>query len=78
MVLFAKLSGWIVGPVIIGLVVGKWLDRKYGTEPWLFLTTVGLAFVLSMFGIVKDTMKELKRIEKEAEEKKSKDGDKSK
>jgi F0F1-type ATP synthase assembly protein I len=65
LVLFTRLSGWIAVPVILGVVVGKWLDRKYGTEPWLFLVTVGAAFFLSMFGIVKDALKEMKKIEKE-------------
>jgi F0F1-type ATP synthase assembly protein I len=65
MVLFARLSGWIIGPVLIALFVGKWLDKKYNTAPWLFLLSVGLAFVLSMIGIVKDSMKEMKRIEEE-------------
>lgn len=73
LVLFARLSGWIAGPVILGVVIGKWLDQKYGTEPWLFLGTVGFAFFLSMFGIVRDTIKEFKRIEKEAKEKKKKE-----
>ncbi|TAK95141.1 AtpZ/AtpI family protein [Patescibacteria group bacterium] len=63
MLLFARLSGWIGGPVILGVFLGKWLDRKYGTEPWLFLATVGVAFLVSMFGIVRDAMKEMKKIE---------------
>jgi F0F1-type ATP synthase assembly protein I len=66
MVLFTRLSGWIGVPVIIGVFVGKWLDRKYNSEPWLFLATVGVAFVFSMIGIVRETMQEIKRIEKEA------------
>ena len=66
MLLFFRLSGWIAGPVIIAVFVGKWLDQKYGTEPWLFLISVGVAFILSMFGIVRDTLKAMKEIEKEA------------
>lgn len=70
LVLFARLSGWIAVPVIIAVYVGKALDKKYGTEPWLFLTTVGVAFFLSSFGIIRDSMKEIKRIEREEKEKK--------
>lgn len=70
LLLFSKLSGWIIGPVILGIILGKWLDRKFHTEPWLFLTTVGLAFFISMFGIVRDAMREMKRIEKEEQNKK--------
>ena len=66
LVLFARLSGWIAVPVIIAVYVGKALDKKYGTEPWLFLATVGAAFFLSMFGIIRDSMREIKKIEEEA------------
>lgn len=71
LLLFSKLSGWIIGPIILGIILGKWLDRKFHTEPWLFLITVGLAFAISMFGIVRDATREMKRIEKE--EQKAKD-----
>ena len=46
--IMAKLSGWFAFPVIIAIFLGKWLDKKFGTEPWLFLTTVGVAFLISM------------------------------
>jgi len=70
LVLFMRLSGWIAGPVIAAVFIGKWLDKKYNSEPWLFLVTVGIAFFFSMFGIIRDSMKEIKRIERE--EKKNK------
>lgn len=70
MLIFARLSGWIGGPVIVAVFAGKWLDKKYGTEPWLFLSCVGLAFAVSMFAIVRDAMREMKKIDKESEDKK--------
>lgn len=70
LVLFFKLSGWIAGPVIVAVFLGKWLDRRYGTEPWLFLVTVGIAFFLSSFGIIHDSIREIKRIEREEKRKK--------
>ena len=69
-ILFARLSGWIGGPVLVAIFLGKWLDQKYGTEPWLFLLSVGIAFGVSTFGIIKDSLAELKRIEKEENDKK--------
>jgi len=68
--LFAKLSGWIIGPILVAIFIGKYLDEKYNTDPWLFLLSVGIAFGLSTFGIIRDAMKELKRIEKEEKDKK--------
>lgn len=69
-ILFSKLSSWIVAPVLIALFVGKWLDRKFSTEPWLFLACVGIAFFISMFGIIRDTLEALKKMDKETQKKK--------
>jgi F0F1-type ATP synthase assembly protein I len=63
---FARLSGWLLAPLIIGVTLGKWLDKKYDTAPWLFLITIGVAFIVSMFGLVKNTLEEFKKIEKAA------------
>ena len=57
----AALSGWIAFPVIIALFLGKWLDKKFNTDPWLFLATIGLAFLISMYGLVINALKEFKR-----------------
>lgn len=63
LVIFFRLSVWIGVPIVVAVFLGKWLDQKYQTEPWLFLATVGAAFVVSMFGLIKETMKEFKKID---------------
>lgn len=68
-IMFIKLAGWIAIPIIIALYLGKWLDRKYNSDPWLFLFCVGLAFIISMIGLVKNTISEFKKIEKDSKEK---------
>jgi F0F1-type ATP synthase assembly protein I len=65
LILFAKFSGWIAAPVIIAAFLGRWLDKKYGAEPLLFLATVGFAFLISMFGLVKTVKEEYRKIEKD-------------
>jgi len=67
-----SISGWIAFPVIFGLFLGKWLDKKFGTEPWLFFTTICFCFLVSMYGLVTEAKKEFKRIEKEYQENKKK------
>lgn len=67
--MFFKLSGWIAIPIIIGAFLGKWLDKKYDSEPLLFLVSTGAAFIVSMFGLIKNTMEEFKKIEKENQKK---------
>lgn len=70
LLLMARLSGWIAFPVIIGIFLGKWLDQRFGTEPWLFLFTVGGCFLISMYGLITSALKEFKRIEREEADKK--------
>jgi F0F1-type ATP synthase assembly protein I len=62
--IFARVSIWIAVPVIIALFVGKVLDKEFGTKPWLFLATMAVAFGLTIFGIYKTTVKEMKKLEK--------------
>jgi len=66
LILFFRLSSWISFPIIIALFIGKWLDEKYNTQPWLFLSTMAIAFAFSVGGMIKETTKEIKKIEKEA------------
>ncbi len=32
------------GAVVIGLLMGAWLDRRFGTEPWLTFVFLGFGF----------------------------------
>jgi len=66
LIMFARMSGWIAVPVIIGAFLGKWLDEKYNSEPWFFLITVGVSFIISMFGLAKVTIEEYKKINKKS------------
>jgi len=60
--MFVRLSSWIVAPVLIGSLIGRWLDKKYQTEPKWFLIVVGLSFIISMFGLIKNSLEEYKKI----------------
>jgi F0F1-type ATP synthase assembly protein I len=63
---FARLSGWLLAPLILGVTLGKWLDKKYDSAPWLFLITIGVAFLVSMYGLITNTIEAFKKIEKSA------------
>lgn len=71
--IFAQITGWIAGPIIIALFLGKYLDDKYQTKPWFFLGLIIFAFFITSFGVVRITTDYIKKIEKEAKEKKEKD-----
>jgi F0F1-type ATP synthase assembly protein I len=68
--LFLRMSVWIIVPVMIAVIIGKWFDNEYNTEPWGLLGIIGLSFIFSIFMIVKIVLDEYKNIEKEEENKK--------
>jgi F0F1-type ATP synthase assembly protein I len=61
--IFIKLSGWIVFPVIIALFVGKWLDSKFNTSPWLLFLSIIIAFVVSMVVLGISASREMKKMD---------------
>ncbi|MDD4271652.1 MAG: AtpZ/AtpI family protein [Patescibacteria group bacterium] len=61
MIMFLKLSVWIAAPIIIALYLGKWLDKKYHSEPWLLLSCISIAFIISIAGLIVNAFKELKK-----------------
>ena len=73
LIVFGRMSGWVTGPIIVGLILGKWLDGRFGTTPFLFITSITLSFFCSIFGIVKEAKRYMKAIDKEAGEKKKQD-----
>lgn len=60
LLLFYRLSGWIAGPIIIAIFVGRWLDKKYQTELWIFIFFICIALIVSIIGIGRDVIKEIK------------------
>ena len=69
MQLFLKLSGWIGGPAILGVIVGRYLDQKFHTAPWLLILSSAIAFIASMSALLYIAKKEMGRIDKEMQNK---------
>ena len=63
--IFSNVSAWIAGPIILALIVGKYLDRRYGTAPWFFIGLTILSFIVSIGAIWKILLKYIKDLEKE-------------
>jgi len=63
--IFTQVSGWIAGPIVLALIVGKYLDGRFDTKPWIFLGLTGLAFFISIFGIMRVVGKYMKKISEE-------------
>ena len=68
--IFSEISTWVIVPIVVALVLGKYLDSRYETEPWIFLSLTGFSFVVSIGGIAKILAKYIKEIEKENQNKK--------
>ena len=64
MIMFGRLSAWIFAPVILAVFIGRWLDQKYDTEPWLFIGCTAAAFIISMIGLIKNVKEEYRKIDK--------------
>ena len=67
--LFFQLSGWLVGPLVLALFLGRWLDQKYSTKPWLFLGFTGIAFIITVVGMGSQAVKFIREIEQEIKQK---------
>jgi len=61
---FFKVSGFIVVPVILGTIIGQLLDKRWGSEPWAFLVSVGIAFIISITVIIREAFAYLRDIQK--------------
>ena len=58
------MSGWVVGPILPALFLGKWLDSRFGMSPYLLVTSISIAFGVSCFGIVREAQKYITQEEK--------------
>ena len=67
--IFGRVSTWVVVPILLALIIGKYLDTRYGTKPWIFLGLTLVAFLISSFGIVRTIAVYIRQIAKEAKEK---------
>lgn len=66
----ARLSSWIAFPVLVGYLLGSYLDNKYNSSPKWFLIVIGTSFIISMFGLVRSALMEYKKIENNTASKK--------
>ncbi len=64
---FSALSlAWELGysialPLVIFALLGRWLDKKFATSPWLFLLGIILAVTISSYLVYRKTMEIIRR-----------------
>ena len=69
LMVFGQVTGWIVGPIVLALVIGKWLDQRWQTSPWFFLGLSAVAFAITAWGIVRLGKKYIKEAEEASQKK---------
>lgn len=50
----------VVLPLVVLAILGRYLDRRYGTEPWIFLGAVVLSIVITTVLVVMKLSKIIK------------------
>jgi F0F1-type ATP synthase assembly protein I len=71
LIIFTKVSASIAIPIILALFVGKYLDKKYNSSPWIFLGLTFIAFIISIFAIWKNVRDYIDDLEKKEKEKRN-------
>jgi F0F1-type ATP synthase assembly protein I len=61
-IVFTKVSAYIAIPVIAASYIGKYLDKKYDTDPFIFLVLVAISFIFTIYLIWKEMKKFQKKI----------------
>jgi len=56
---FASVSAWIAVPIIAALYLGKYLDKIYASQPKFFLILITVAFLITIFGIIRILKKQI-------------------
>ena len=62
---FYQISGWIVGPIILALIIGNYIDDIYKSKPKYLIISVLIAFIISNIGLVLQVKKYLKSLKKD-------------
>ncbi len=73
LIIFGQVSMWVALPLVLAVIIGRALDKHFGTKPWIFLGLIAMAFLASCFMIVKVIKAYIKKLEKEDKEKKDRE-----
>lgn len=67
---FAWTLGYTIAiPLVVFALVGRFLDRRFGTDPWLLIAGMILSIVISSIALVQRSMTLISRLGSETTEK---------
>ncbi len=64
--LLSSIPGFLVVPPVVGALAGLWLDKRFGTAPWLLLLCLVLGFAAGVRLIIK-TLRRVNQIQERDE-----------
>ncbi len=67
LIVFIRISTWIVFPIVGSLLLGKWLDQKFSSGQTMFLILAGISVIITFIGIWIEMKVYIKKIESEDE-----------
>ncbi len=68
LIVFARISTWIVFPIVGSLLLGRWLDQKFSSGQTMFLLLAGISLILTILGIWIEMKRYIKEMELEDRE----------
>lgn len=69
MQIFSEISTWIAAPIILAVITGKYLDKRYDAGNLWLLVLAGVAFLASAYGIVKTVKKFQEKLKRDEQKK---------
>lgn len=67
LMVFVRLSSWIIFPLIVALLFGRLVDRVFSIEPYGTLGLTTLSFLFSLTILFRETKRALKNLKEETE-----------
>lgn len=61
-----RLGYSIAVPLVILLLAGRWLDKKFGTSPWLLIAGLVLSFILTNILMFREAMRVMQQAGEES------------
>lgn len=62
LMIFLKLSSWIIFPLIVAFLLGKGIDQHFSIEPFGTLGCITLSFFFSLAILFRETKKVLREL----------------
>ena len=69
-VMFGKISGWVIIPILGALFLGRFLDTHFNTTPWLFILTNVIALTIAIVAVARICREYIQSLEEEEKDKK--------